>query len=116
MLMQGILALSWCLQDPAMILSTGKDARTILWDVSGAQLGEFSTPSFNFDVQWSPTNAGVFATSSYGGGDGQDGTVPPPPRTPSRPPPALPAIHNTKPFLSPSPSLIEGVPPVMWYC
>lgn len=75
-LLQGILGLSWCLQDPGMLLSTGKDSRTILWDADhGHQLGEFQTPSFNFDVQWSPTQAGVFATSSYGGGDGRDGTV-----------------------------------------
>ena len=60
-----------------MLLSTGKDSRTILWDVSGSALGELVTPSFNFDVQWSPTHAGVFATSSYGGGDGQDGTASP---------------------------------------
>jgi hypothetical protein len=87
------------MQDPAMILSTGKDARTILWDVNGAQLGEFSTPSFNFDVQWSPTNAGVFATSSYGGGDGQDGTVTP---RPSPPPPL-----NTPPPITTPGALID---------
>lgn len=73
--MQGILGLSWCQQDSGMLLSTGKDSKTILWDVGGPALGEFSAPSFNFDVQWSPTCAGIFATSSYGGGDGQDGKV-----------------------------------------
>ena len=62
-----------------MLLSTSKDCRTILWDVSsqgnGRKLGEFTSASYNLDVAWSPTNAGVFATSSCAGGEGQDGSV-----------------------------------------
>ena len=73
--LQGILALSWCLQDPSMILTTGKDGHTILWDVNGTLLGSTSSASAYFDIQFSPTDPGIFATSSYGGGDGQDGTV-----------------------------------------
>lgn len=77
LLLQGILGLSWCHQDPSMILTTGKDSRTVLWDVNGTQLGSTVSPSAYFDVQFSPTDPGIFATSSYGGGDGQDGTVSP---------------------------------------
>ena len=73
--LQGVLGVSWSSQDPSLLLSVGKDSRTILWGVGGQKLGEYSSASFNFDVQWSPTNAGVFSTCSYGGGDGQDGTV-----------------------------------------
>ena len=58
-----------------MILTTGKDCRTVLWDVNGTMIGSTTSGSAFFDVQFSPTDPGVFATSSYGGGDGQDGTV-----------------------------------------
>ena len=58
-----------------MILTTGKDATTNLWDVNGTLLGSTSSASAYFDIQFSPTDPGIFATSSYGGGDGQDGTV-----------------------------------------
>ena len=38
---QGVVSASWCSQDPALLLSSGKDGRTILWDASvGAVLGE----------------------------------------------------------------------------
>lgn len=59
-----------------MLLSTSKDCRTILWEKSGHKLGEFTSPSYNSDVVWSPTNPGVFAISSRAGVDGQeDGSV-----------------------------------------
>lgn len=29
---KGILSLSWCKQDPSLLLSSGKDNRTILWN------------------------------------------------------------------------------------
>lgn len=38
---QGVVSASWCSHDPALLLSSGKDGRTILWDASiGAVLGE----------------------------------------------------------------------------
>lgn len=74
--LQGVLAMSWSPQDAGLLLSSGKDNRIILWDVTtGEMLGE--TPgadSWSFDVAWCPTNPGVFATSSYGG-EGSSGKV-----------------------------------------
>lgn len=86
---QGVVAASWCVQDPALLLSSGKDGRTILWDVSsyqnapiGQPLGEFSTGSafseYVHDVAWSPTNPGLFAAASLGGGENHSSAVSPP--------------------------------------
>ena len=37
---QGVLGMSWCPQDPTLLLSSGKDNRTICWDVTtGAGVG-----------------------------------------------------------------------------
>ncbi|KAL7773713.1 hypothetical protein CFE70_003680 [Pyrenophora teres f. teres 0-1] len=39
---QGVLSLSWCVQDSDLLLSCGKDNRTIAWNPhTGEQLGEF---------------------------------------------------------------------------
>ena len=69
--------MSWSGHDAGLLLSSAKDNRTILWDVtSGEVLGEVpGWDSWNFDVRWSPTNPGVFATSSYGTGEGSSGKV-----------------------------------------
>ena len=75
--LQGVLAMSWSGHDAGLLLSSGKDNRTILWDTaSGEMLGEMpGADSWNFDVVWSPTNPGVFATSSYGAAEGEGGKV-----------------------------------------
>lgn len=69
--------MSWSGHDAGLLLSSAKDNRTILWDVTtGEMLGEVpGADSWNFDVAWSPTNPGVFATSSYGAGEGSSGKV-----------------------------------------
>eukprot|EP00166_Cyanidium_caldarium_P004105 ctg_4191.g449 len=75
---RGVLALSWCPQDSAFLLSSGRDGRTICWDVSataapGGNAEEeiaFELPvvsSWYFDVQWSPCTPGLFCTSSFSG-------------------------------------------------
>lgn len=75
--MQGVLAMSWSGHDAGLLLSSAKDHRTVLWDVvSGEVLGEVPAgDSWDFDVSWSPNNPGVFATSSYGAGEGSSGKV-----------------------------------------
>eukprot|EP00732_Lithocolla_globosa_P000751 Lithocolla_globosa_v1_NODE_281_length_4678_cov_13.661043.p1 type:complete len:1073 gc:universal NODE_281_length_4678_cov_13.661043:1186-4404(+) len=63
----GVLGLSWCPQDPGLLLSCGKDSRTILWDPSsGYAMGEI-TPASNwvFDVQWNPKIPGLISTCSF---------------------------------------------------
>lgn len=74
---QGVLAMSWSGHDAGLLLSSAKDHRTVLWDVvSGEVLGEVPAgDSWDFDVSWSPNNPGVFATSSYGAGEGSSGKV-----------------------------------------
>ena len=69
--------MSWSGHDAGLLLSSAKDNRTILWDVAtGETLGEVSAgDSWDFDVAWSPSNPGVFATSSYGAGEGSSGKV-----------------------------------------
>lgn len=78
------MSASWCTQDPGMLLSSGKDGRTILWDVSmqqnlplGQPLGEFSAGfgEYVHDLAWSPSNPGVFAAASLGGGENHSGVV-----------------------------------------
>lgn len=75
--LQGVLAMSWSGHDAGLLLSSAKDNRTILWDVvTGETLGELSAGNnWDFDVLWSPSNPGVFATSSYGAGEGNSGKV-----------------------------------------
>lgn len=69
--------MSWSGHDAGLLLSSAKDHRTVLWDVaSGEVLGEVPAgDSWDFDVLWSPNNPGVFATSSYGTGEGSSGKV-----------------------------------------
>ncbi|KAI0243831.1 protein transport protein S31 [Massospora cicadina] len=66
---KGILSLSWCTQDPDLLLSCGKDNRTICWNPKlGEMVGEFP-PSHNwsFDVQFCPRNPNLLSSSSYDG-------------------------------------------------
>lgn len=66
---QGILSLSWCQQDPRLLLSAGKDNRTICWDAqSGSALGEFPiVTNWTFQTRWDPYNPGLLATASFDG-------------------------------------------------
>lgn len=67
---KGVLSLSWSQWDDNLLLSSGKDCRTICWGVStGEVLGEVAPPAANwvFDVQWSPANPAHFATASFDG-------------------------------------------------
>ncbi|KAL4425258.1 hypothetical protein ABPG75_009274 [Micractinium tetrahymenae] len=67
---KGVLGMSWCPQDSSFLLSSGKDNRTICWDVSSGELYCELPPgsNWNFDVQWAPGQlAGVFATATFEG-------------------------------------------------
>lgn len=66
---QGVLSLSWCTADTSLLLSTGKDKRTLLWDTTTSELiseVEISA-NWNFDVQWSPAVPAVASACSLDG-------------------------------------------------
>lgn len=73
---------AWSAADPALLLSTGKDGRTLLWDALAGDeraepLGELRAPGgWAFDVQWAPAHPGVFALPSFSG-SGQGGKARP---------------------------------------
>lgn len=66
---KGVLALSWCKQDADLLLSCGKDNRTICWNPQTSEIVGELPPSQNwsFDVQWSPKNPDMIATASFDG-------------------------------------------------
>ncbi|KAJ1680430.1 protein transport protein S31 [Spiromyces aspiralis] len=66
---RGILSLSWCKKDSGLLLSSGKDNRTICWNPFTQDIvGEL--PAGNnwvFDVQWCQHNPNVISTASFDG-------------------------------------------------
>ncbi|KAJ1962794.1 protein transport protein S31 [Dipsacomyces acuminosporus] len=66
---RGILSLSWCRKDAGLLLSSGKDNRTICWNpLSGEIVGELP-PSNNwvYDVQWNQANPNLLSGASFDG-------------------------------------------------
>jgi protein transport protein SEC31 len=58
--------MDWCIHDPEMLLTTGEDSRTLLWNPSnGRVLSEVQSYGNSFDVQWNPHLASIFATCSF---------------------------------------------------
>jgi len=50
----GILSFSWCLSDPSLVVSSGKDNRTVITNFkTGEQVMEFPTQSKYTDLKWS---------------------------------------------------------------
>ena len=63
-----ILGVDWCPHDARLLLTTGEDGRMGVWDpIDGHLLTEYqgSSGGANYDVVWSPSMKGVFATSSF---------------------------------------------------
>lgn len=65
----GVLSLSWCPQDSDLLLSCGKDNRTILWNPqSGQAYGDYPVvTNWTFQTRWNPKNPSMFATASFDG-------------------------------------------------
>ncbi|GES57177.1 protein transport protein [Aspergillus terreus] len=65
----GVLSLSWCTQDPDLLLSSGKDNRTLCWNPqTGYAYGEFPVvTNWTFQTRWNPHNPNFFATASFDG-------------------------------------------------
>ncbi|ORY18771.1 hypothetical protein BCR34DRAFT_472886 [Clohesyomyces aquaticus] len=66
---QGVLSLSWCSQDSDILLSCGKDNRTIAWNPhTGESLGEFPVvTNWTFQTRFNPMNPNILATASFDG-------------------------------------------------
>ncbi|KAF4552090.1 Protein transport protein sec31-like protein [Elsinoe fawcettii] len=65
----GVLSLDWCRQDSSLLLSCGKDNRTICWNPhTGQAYGEYPVvTNWTFQTRWNPHNPGLFATASFDG-------------------------------------------------
>lgn len=66
---KGILSLDWCLQDPELLISSGKDNTTMLWNpITGQRLGEYpTTANWAFLTRFAPSAPDIFATASFDG-------------------------------------------------
>eukprot|EP00268_Persea_americana_P017116 TRINITY_DN181_c0_g1_i12.p1 TRINITY_DN181_c0_g1~~TRINITY_DN181_c0_g1_i12.p1 ORF type:complete len:1148 (-),score=249.03 TRINITY_DN181_c0_g1_i12:606-4049(-) len=65
---KGVIAMSWCRNDTAFLLTCAKDDRTICWDtITGESVCELPSSSWNFDIHWYPRIPGVISTSSFDG-------------------------------------------------
>ena len=66
---KGILSASWCPFDSNLLISSGKDNRTILWDPDTAEMLCDLPPAANwtFHVSWSPKMVGLVSCASFDG-------------------------------------------------
>ncbi|KAK6069050.1 WD domain-containing protein [Seiridium cupressi] len=66
---QGVLSLSWCQQDPDILLSCGKDNRTLIWNpTTGERFGEFpEVTNWTFLTRFNPHNPNLSATAGFDG-------------------------------------------------
>ena len=65
---KGVLAMAWSQADPGLLLTCGKDNRTLCWDTAVPRCSRsYPSSNWNFDVQWSATTPGVLSTSSFDG-------------------------------------------------
>lgn len=66
---QGVLSLSWCQQDSDLLLSCGKDNRTLVWNPhTGEKFGEFpEVTNWTFLTRFNPHNPNLSATASFDG-------------------------------------------------
>ncbi|TPX15197.1 uncharacterized protein E0L32_004755 [Thyridium curvatum] len=66
---QGVLSVSWCQQDSDLLISSGKDNRTLVWNPqTGEQYGEFpEVTNWTFLTRFNPHNPNLSATASFDG-------------------------------------------------
>ncbi|OCF53981.1 protein transporter SEC31 [Kwoniella mangroviensis CBS 10435] len=66
---KGVLSVAWCKQDADLLLSCGKDNRTLCWNPStGEIIGELpASNDWSFQTTWCPRNPDLLATASFDG-------------------------------------------------
>ncbi|CAK7218696.1 protein transport protein S31 [Sporothrix curviconia] len=66
---QGVLSLSWCAQDPGILVSCGKDNRTLVWNPNtGDFFGELQEgTNWAFLTRFNPENPDLTATAAFDG-------------------------------------------------
>ena len=66
---RGVMSIAWCPADKSIMTSTGKDNRTLCWDVATSTLvSEIGTSAnWNLDVQWSSRLPTMLSTCSLEG-------------------------------------------------
>ncbi|KAI0900445.1 hypothetical protein F4806DRAFT_448670 [Annulohypoxylon nitens] len=66
---QGVLSVSWCQQDGDILISCGKDNRTLVWNPqTGERYGEFpEVTNWTFSTRFHPHNPSLSATASFDG-------------------------------------------------
>ncbi|RYP59267.1 hypothetical protein DL769_008622 [Monosporascus sp. CRB-8-3] len=66
---QGVLSVSWCQQDADLLISSGKDNRTLVWNPqTGERYGEFpEVTNWTFLTRFNPHNPNLSATASFDG-------------------------------------------------
>ncbi|KAI8955973.1 WD40 repeat-like protein [Xylaria longipes] len=66
---QGVLSVSWCQQDGDILISSGKDNKTLIWNPqSGERYGEFpEVTNWTFLTRFHPNNPNLSATAAFDG-------------------------------------------------
>ncbi|KAH7100125.1 hypothetical protein BKA62DRAFT_640384 [Auriculariales sp. MPI-PUGE-AT-0066] len=66
---KGVLSMSWCKQDSDLLLSCGKDNRTLCWNPQTSEIiGELpAADNWAFQVEWCPKNPDLLATAYFDG-------------------------------------------------
>lgn len=70
---KGILGVSWNPTDPNLLMSCGKDNRTICWFNTPTSMETFcdiASPQANFEVKWAPHRPGLISAASFSGSVG----------------------------------------------
>lgn len=67
--LKGVLSLDWCAQDPDLLISSGKDNSTVLWNpLLASKLGEYPlATNWTFLTKFAPSAPDVIATASFDG-------------------------------------------------
>ncbi|KAJ3413614.1 protein transport protein S31 [Chytridiales sp. JEL 0842] len=66
---RGILSIAWCSKDSDLLVSCGKDNRTVLWNPSsGEVVGDLEiSNNWSFDAQWCNRNPDLVCVASFDG-------------------------------------------------